>query len=339
MDQMSRTATLDKFRAGEIQLLAASDVAARGLDIPDVSHVFNFDVPWQADDYVHRIGRTGRAGREGLSATLVTMDDVKALKEIEKITGEAAVWLGEAPSAEELAEGATRKRRRGAASGGRDDRRGSGRDRQRESSGRGKGTREGADTAEMRAQRPHQGARRGVDVHVEPTQVFASVAGDSATPVHESAGDNRERSRNRRRGGSRPQRAAPPAVGGAAGQGEQPMIAAEPERASDAPRQSRPRDAGRDASQDRSREGRAAPRERSHEGMPAGERRPDRHAEGRRPPRQDRPREERPREPRPVHADAERRERRPQRRDDLGPRVGFEDNIPAFLRRPARQPG
>ncbi len=65
MDQMSRTATLDAFREGRIQFLAASDVAARGLDIPDVSHILNFDVPWQSDDYVHRIGRTGRAGKEG----------------------------------------------------------------------------------------------------------------------------------------------------------------------------------------------------------------------------------------------------------------------------------
>ena len=65
MDQKARTETLDKFRSGEITFLAASDVAARGLDIPDVSHVFNFDLPWQSDDYVHRIGRTGRAGKEG----------------------------------------------------------------------------------------------------------------------------------------------------------------------------------------------------------------------------------------------------------------------------------
>ena len=72
MDQSSRTATLDGFREGRISLLAASDVAARGLDIPDVSHIFNFDVPWQSDDYVHRIGRTGRAGKEGRSLTLVT---------------------------------------------------------------------------------------------------------------------------------------------------------------------------------------------------------------------------------------------------------------------------
>lgn len=118
MDQSSRTATLDKFRNGDIQFLAASDVAARGLDIPDVSHVFNYDVPWQADDYVHRIGRTGRAGRSGYSASLVTVDDFKALAEIEKITSEKAVWLGEEPTADDMAEGAQRKRGRGRGRGG-----------------------------------------------------------------------------------------------------------------------------------------------------------------------------------------------------------------------------
>ncbi|MEQ1650745.1 MAG: DEAD/DEAH box helicase, partial [Hyphomicrobiaceae bacterium] len=113
MDQSSRTATLDKFRAGEITVLAASDVAARGLDIPEVSHVFNFDIPWQADDYVHRIGRTGRAGREGFSASIVTGDDFKALAEIAKITGEEPVWMNEAPTEAEIADGAKRKRGRG----------------------------------------------------------------------------------------------------------------------------------------------------------------------------------------------------------------------------------
>jgi superfamily II DNA/RNA helicase len=65
MDQRARTLTLDSFRKGEIMLLVASDVAARGLDIPEVSHIFNFDVPMHAEDYIHRIGRTGRAGRSG----------------------------------------------------------------------------------------------------------------------------------------------------------------------------------------------------------------------------------------------------------------------------------
>jgi superfamily II DNA/RNA helicase len=113
MDQMSRMATLDAFREGRITFLAASDVAARGLDIPDVSHIFNFDVPWQSDDYVHRIGRTGRAGKEGRSLTIVTPDDFRLLKDIEKMLGAPVTWIGEAPSEEDVADGARRKRGRG----------------------------------------------------------------------------------------------------------------------------------------------------------------------------------------------------------------------------------
>jgi superfamily II DNA/RNA helicase len=131
MDQMSRMATLDAFREGRITLLAASDVAARGLDIPDVSHIFNFDVPWQSDDYVHRIGRTGRAGKEGRSLTLVTPDDVKQLKDIEKMLGAPVTWMDDPPSAEDLASGARRRGRgrRGGrgASGGEREARGGGR--------------------------------------------------------------------------------------------------------------------------------------------------------------------------------------------------------------------
>ncbi len=131
MDQNSRTATLDAFREGRISLLAASDVAARGLDIPDVSHIFNFDVPWQADDYVHRIGRTGRAGKEGRSLTLVTPEDIKQLKDIEKMLGAEVTWIGEPPSAEDIADGSKRRRERGGrgakpASGGRQEARGTG---------------------------------------------------------------------------------------------------------------------------------------------------------------------------------------------------------------------
>ncbi|MCL4764753.1 MAG: DEAD/DEAH box helicase [Hyphomicrobiaceae bacterium] len=115
MDQKSRTETLDAFRAGRITVLAASDVAARGLDIPEVSHVFNFDVPWAGDDYVHRIGRTGRAGREGYSGTLVTADDLKLVKEIERVTGEQPTWIGEPPTEQDYAESGRRRRgRRGA---------------------------------------------------------------------------------------------------------------------------------------------------------------------------------------------------------------------------------
>jgi superfamily II DNA/RNA helicase len=88
MDQSARTAALDQFRKGDIPLLVASDVAARGLDIPTTSHVFNFDVPHHADDYVHRIGRTGRAGRAGTAITIVTPLDFKSMAAIEKLIGQ-----------------------------------------------------------------------------------------------------------------------------------------------------------------------------------------------------------------------------------------------------------
>ncbi|WP_375783253.1 DEAD/DEAH box helicase [Bradyrhizobium sp. Pha-3] len=88
MDQSARTAALDQFRKGEIPLLVASDVAARGLDIPAVSHVFNFDVPHHPDDYVHRIGRTGRAGRTGTAISIVTSLDSKSMTAIEKLIGQ-----------------------------------------------------------------------------------------------------------------------------------------------------------------------------------------------------------------------------------------------------------
>ena len=87
MEQWQRTETLDKFKAGDIRLLVCSDVAARGLDIPAVSHVFNFDVPTHAEDYVHRIGRTGRAGRKGHALTLATPEDGKYIAAIERLIG------------------------------------------------------------------------------------------------------------------------------------------------------------------------------------------------------------------------------------------------------------
>jgi superfamily II DNA/RNA helicase len=88
MDQRSRMQTLDGFRKGDITLLVASDVAARGLDIPAVSHILNFDVPSHPEDYVHRIGRTGRAGLTGTAITIATSLDRKHVAAIEKLTGE-----------------------------------------------------------------------------------------------------------------------------------------------------------------------------------------------------------------------------------------------------------
>jgi len=85
LDQSQRTRTLDGFRAGDLRFLVASDVAARGLDVPAVSHVFNYDVPGHAEDYVHRIGRTGRAGREGKAMMICGPRDEKNLDAIETL--------------------------------------------------------------------------------------------------------------------------------------------------------------------------------------------------------------------------------------------------------------
>jgi superfamily II DNA/RNA helicase len=101
MDQTARMAALDQFRRGEVSLLVASDVAARGLDIPDVSHIFNFDVPHHPDDYVHRIGRTGRAGRSGTAITIVAPPDQKAVAAIERLIGQSIGWSNEPSPPEE----------------------------------------------------------------------------------------------------------------------------------------------------------------------------------------------------------------------------------------------
>jgi superfamily II DNA/RNA helicase len=93
MDQSARMKMLAAFRANEITYLIASDVAARGLDIPEVSHVFNYDVPIHAEDYVHRIGRTGRAGREGQAFTMACREDAKHVKAIESLIKKEVEWF------------------------------------------------------------------------------------------------------------------------------------------------------------------------------------------------------------------------------------------------------
>ena len=104
MDQPARMAALDSFRKGDVSLLIASDVAARGLDIPAVSHVFNFDVPHHPDDYVHRIGRTGRAGLTGTAITIVAPADQKSVTAIEKLIGQSIPWMSAPPPAPRQAE-------------------------------------------------------------------------------------------------------------------------------------------------------------------------------------------------------------------------------------------
>ena len=113
MEQAQRIAELDLFKDGKINILVASDVAARGLDIKGVSHVFNFDAPWHPDDYVHRIGRTGRGGATGIAFTLVTAEDAENIQNIEKLTGQTIdrLDLDAAPETEAPAAAAGEPRR------------------------------------------------------------------------------------------------------------------------------------------------------------------------------------------------------------------------------------
>jgi superfamily II DNA/RNA helicase len=87
MEQSVRIAEFERFKKDEVTVLVASDVAARGLDVRGVSHVINYDVPWQPDDYVHRIGRTGRAGAKGIAISLATREDAEQVAAIERLTG------------------------------------------------------------------------------------------------------------------------------------------------------------------------------------------------------------------------------------------------------------
>jgi len=102
MDQPARVAELQRFKDGHVNILCASDVAARGLDVKGVSHVFNFDTPWHPDDYIHRIGRTGRGGATGRAITLVSDEDAEAIANVEKLTGmvipEITIGLDQAAS-------------------------------------------------------------------------------------------------------------------------------------------------------------------------------------------------------------------------------------------------
>lgn len=108
MDQSSRIAELERFKRGDINLLVASDVAARGLDVKGVSHVFNFDAPWHPDDYVHRIGRTGRGGAKGRAFTLIAPSDAEAVDNIQKLTGSKIDILNIDEQAQEATPRATR---------------------------------------------------------------------------------------------------------------------------------------------------------------------------------------------------------------------------------------
>ncbi|MDE1468398.1 DEAD/DEAH box helicase [Aurantiacibacter sp. D1-12] len=109
IDQNQRNKELQRFKDGEINILVASDVAARGLDIKGVSHVFNFDTPWHPDDYVHRIGRTGRAGAKGRAFTFVSPEDAEAIENVEKLTGSKVPVFGKKDVRVDLPKAAPKK--------------------------------------------------------------------------------------------------------------------------------------------------------------------------------------------------------------------------------------
>ena len=182
MDQMARMASLDAFKNGSVALLVCSDVAARGLDIPDVSHVFNFDVPTHSEDYVHRIGRTGRAGRSGVAITLVTPEDKKYIEQIESLIGNEVEWegprLSELPPPSESSNGHERRggergARRGVERGGRG----------RSSAGSAAPAREAAPKA--RAPRASESGR--------PAAAVAESPRAARTPVYAERRDRRPR--------------------------------------------------------------------------------------------------------------------------------------------------
>ncbi len=198
MDQFQRMKVLAEFKDAQVELLVASDVAARGLDIPAVSHIFNFDVPLQAEDYVHRIGRTGRAGRSGRAYIIATPDDGKYVDAVRKLTGQDIPLLRLDGFAAVDFEESPRGRGRGRGGG-----------RARESGARAEA---GSDTRKRR----RRGGRRDTEAGAEavapapaaadqPAPDAGEAASETAAP--EAAPEGAPRKRRRRGGRRRSQRA------------------------------------------------------------------------------------------------------------------------------------
>jgi superfamily II DNA/RNA helicase len=366
MDQSARTATLDGFRGGQITYLVASDVAARGLDIPDVSHIFNYDVPVHSEDYVHRIGRTGRAGKEGYAGTLVTPEDAKMMRIIEKMVGAAPEWVdGIEPEPGALGgnsggdrEGGRRRQSSGREGGGREsggrDRGGRGRDR----SGRGRG-------GDQSEQAPPRDGAVMADAPDAPEEIEtlsgAGVDEDIGTPMSRpeqipdraverrpdrgadrpqrarGRGGDRSRDRNGGRSEGRQDSEAQPAAGRqqaeAEGRGRRSQESG--------PREARSRDDGqrperrpeaRDESRGQSRHARSDSSHRGGQGSQGGQ---DNHGsqggwnEGRPDQQRAEPRQEH------RHDRNDRNDRRGGRRDDA-PVMGLGDHVPEFLKRPVK---
>jgi superfamily II DNA/RNA helicase len=314
LPQPVRFATLEKFKAGELKLLVCSDVAARGIDIGGLSHVFNFDVPYHAEDYVHRIGRTGRAGREGHAYTIATAEEARAVAAIESLTGRPIPPMqiqGLDPvSPEEIQEGlkAPRGRGRGRGAeprGGRDGGRG----------GRGDARRGGE-------ARPAEGGRReGRGRRDEPARAPREDRGHSKRPAdrapeevaREARSPREERGGHAKRSGDRVleevtrDAALAHAHGGEA-----------PRETRGRHRDERPREDWARSEQPRDDRPRADRGDRS---------------------RSDRPRDEAPRDFQRRDEGHRREGGYRHRQDDLGPSVvGFGDAVPAFMLIPVPRP-
>ncbi|MBS0296188.1 MAG: DEAD/DEAH box helicase [Proteobacteria bacterium] len=190
LDQTQRMRTLDNFRKGTLRFLVASDVAARGLDIPDVSHVFNYDVPHHADDYVHRIGRTGRAGKTGETFMLVTPADARGLDKVLKLI---KVEPDELTLDLDWGSLKTEDRHREGRGGRGDRERGRGRERDRD-------------------RRPRPVAAHGQEAAMEPIAAPEAAEPRVETPRAEAVEERPARSRGRSRRGGERREAETPAV-------------------------------------------------------------------------------------------------------------------------------
>jgi superfamily II DNA/RNA helicase len=242
LDQATRTRTLDSFRKGELTFLVASDVAARGLDIPDVSHVFNYDVPHHADDYVHRIGRTGRAGKTGETFMIVTPADGRSLEKVLKLTKAEPDEVKLDIDWSQVRTG----RDAGRGGSGRGERDRGGRDRDR---GRGRGRERDRDAPRAEPDAPQTSAA-AAPVQAEPAPAPAPVESSPEAGERES-GRRRRGGRGRGRSGDRP-----------AADGAAPPPAAR-DAAPDTPRETRPEPKPRPQPQPRA--------EPPHRGPPRGE--------------------------------------------------------------------
>jgi superfamily II DNA/RNA helicase len=317
MAQAVRTETLAAFKNGDIQLLVATDVAGRGIDVVGLSHVFNYDVPIHAEDYVHRIGRTGRAGRSGRTFMLVTPDDGKFLDAIVKMTGGNEIPVHKVPgvegiSDEEFAEAAAE------ADSGRG-RRGRGRGPARGAPAKGRGGERSRGRGESRPPRERQ--PEAVAPVTEPIAAAALLPNVADAPSVETSQPDESALRE-----AAAQRAEAP-------RGERPPR----ER-----RERRPRDGQRNQGERQSSERQSSERqssERQSSERQSSEREPSERREGgNRQGRSDRPSQDRSQDRSPDrNQDRNRQERRPRNEPAEPQVVSFGDNIPAFLMRPARK--